>query len=59
MVLWLFLELVCDVAIAGPLAGFGVLIDVRFLFGYFLLLMSVLLFHKKRHVHKRRELAGA
>lgn len=59
MALWFIFELIGDVAVSGPVSGWGVLIDGNFLFGYFLLFMSVLLFHKKRHVQKRRQQAAA
>jgi hypothetical protein len=55
-VLWLLLELIGDIAVAGPVVGFRVLVDSNFAVGYLLLVGSVLLFHKKRHVHRRREL---
>lgn len=57
VVLWLFFELLGDILVAGPVAGFGVLVDANFAVGYVVLVASMLLFHKKRHVHRRRELA--
>ena len=56
VVLWLVLELLGDMAVTGPVAGFGVLVDANFAVGYIVLVSSILLFHKKRHVHRRKEL---
>ncbi len=57
VILWLVFELVGDILVTGPVVGFGVLVDANFAVGYVVLVSSMLLFHKKRHVHRRRELA--
>lgn len=56
VVVWFCLELMGDIIITGPIAGFGVLVDANFAVGYVVLVGSMLLFHKKRHIHRRRGL---
>lgn len=58
VVLWLFLELMGDILVSGPVAGFAVLVDANFAVGYVVLVAGMLLFHKKRHVQRRRDLGA-
>lgn len=55
LVVWLFLELLGDALFAGPIAGYSVFTDPSMLFGYALLPISIILFHKKRHVQRRKD----
>lgn len=57
LVLWLIFMILFDVAIAGPVIGWGVLIDPNFALGYLFMPLAVILFHKKRHVARREQLA--
>lgn len=57
MVLWLILELIGDSAIAGPLVGWRILIDPNFALGYLFMPLAIFLFHKKRHVVRREQMA--
>lgn len=53
-VLWILFAIIADVALSGPLAGWGVLADPDFAIGYLVLIFAVMAFHKKRHVHRRQ-----
>ncbi len=57
MVLWLLLELIGDGAVATPMVGWRVLIDPSFALGYLFIPLAIFLFHKKRHVERRQQLA--
>lgn len=57
MVLWLILQLIGDGAVATPVLGWKVLIDPSFALGYFFMPLAIFLFHKKRHVERRQQLA--
>ncbi len=54
---WLLVQLILDVLIAGPVLGFGIFLDPDLAIGYLVFALSILFFHKKRHVLRRDELA--
>lgn len=58
-VLWLVMEVVGDVILAAPIAGWRVLVDSNFAVGYLIPPVTIFMFHKKRHVHVRKQLAAA
>lgn len=58
-VLWFIMQLIGDLIIAAPIAGWRVLLDVDFAMGYLIPPIVIFLFHKKRHVHVRKQLAVA
>lgn len=57
MILWLILQVIADVIIAIPIVGWRVMIDGYFAVGYLVPPAAIFLFHKKRHVHRRKELS--
>ncbi len=59
LVVWLIFHILMDVAIAGPLAGFALLVDPGMAVGYVLFASSIILFHSKKHVQRRKQLASA
>ena len=58
LVVWLVFHLLADVVIAAPLVGFRILVDPSMAVGYVLFASSIILFHSKRHVHRRKQLAA-
>lgn len=58
-VLWLVMEIIGDLIIAAPIAGWRVLVDSNFAIGYLIPPVIIFMFHKKRHVHVRKQLAAA
>jgi hypothetical protein len=54
--LWLLLQLIVDVIVTGPIVGYGIFIKPSFLMGYFIIVVAMFLFHKKRHIHIRKQL---
>lgn len=58
LVVWLIFHVLLDVLVAGPLAGYGVLVDPNIAVGYVLFAVAIILFHSKRHVARRKQLAS-
>ncbi|MBL8031626.1 MAG: hypothetical protein JNK33_04870 [Candidatus Doudnabacteria bacterium] len=58
-VLWLVMEIIGDAIVAAPIAGWRVLVDPNFAIGYLIPPLVIFMFHKKRHVHVRKQLAAA
>lgn len=58
-VLWLIMEILGDLIIAAPVAGWRVLVDPNFAIGYLIPPLAIFMFHKKRHIHVRKQLVAA
>lgn len=58
LVVWLLFHLISDALIAGPLAGFRIFIDPAMAVGYVLFASSIIFFHPKKHVQRRKQRAN-
>lgn len=56
---WIFMHVLIDLLITASVVGIRVFIDIPFLIGYFIIIVAMFIFHKKRHVHIRREMKQA
>ncbi len=57
-VLWLIVGLIIDALITAPIAGLSMFSHLSLWLGYFIMMLSVFFFHKKRHVQIRHEHAA-
>jgi hypothetical protein len=57
-ILWFVMDLLATGLIAAPLAGWKMLIDLYIILGLLFVPLSVIAFHKKRHIERRKELAA-
>lgn len=58
LVVWLIFHLIFDLLIAGPLAGYAIFIDPGMAVAYVLFASSIIFFHRKKHVQRRKQLAN-
>lgn len=54
--LWFIMILLVDLIVTGPLAGYGIFKTLLLWLSYLLVIITVLLFHKKRHIDIRRKM---
>ena len=54
--LWFIMILLTDLLVTGPLAGYGIFKTLLLWLSYLLGIITVLLFHKKRHIDIRRKM---
>ena len=54
---WIFIWLVLDLFTAAGLLGYGIFLDFAFLLNYLFVILAMFMFHNKRHVETRRQLA--
>ncbi len=54
--LWVLGDMLGDLLITGMFTGLGIFATGKFWYGQLALALSIFLFHKKRHIHVRKEL---
>lgn len=54
--LWIFFQLIVDLAVTASITGYRIFISPAFLIGYLIVIVAMFVFHKKRHVHIRKEM---
>ena len=53
---WLIMILLADLIVTGPLVGYSIFKTLLLWLSYLLVIITVLLFHKKRHIDIRRKM---
>lgn len=56
--LWTFFMLLLDLMFTAQVLDYRIFINIPFVLGYFIMIVACFMFHKKRHVKIRHEMAA-